>query len=132
MVINEPGKTIALPIKTKQEFHSLLDEIVSTGARRMLIHMLEFEVESYIQEHTRVVDADGHRLVVRNGYGKSRSVTTSCGDIEVRTPRVKVYRFMCRRFDLRWHDRHIVVLCQPRVRLIDRRIVTMNFGDGTF
>ncbi len=88
MVINEPGKTIALPIKTKQEFHSLLDEIVSTGARRMLIHMLEFEVESYIQEHTRVVDADGHRLVVRNGYGKSRSVTTSCGDIEVRTPRV--------------------------------------------
>jgi transposase-like protein len=87
MVMHDP-KTIPLPIKSKQEFYSLLDDIVCVGARKMLLHMLEFEVESYIQQYVGEVDARGNRLVVRNGYAQERSVTTGCGDFGVRAPRV--------------------------------------------
>jgi transposase-like protein len=87
MVTRDP-KTIPLPIKSKQEFHSYLDEIVREGARGMLLRMLEFEVESYIQRHVGEVDGKGFRQVVRNGYGKPRSVTTAAGEFEIKAPRV--------------------------------------------
>jgi putative transposase len=87
MVMRDP-KTIPLAINSKQEFHSFLDDIVRVGARKMLLQMLEFEVESYVQRYVGEVDAKGNRRVVRNGYGKERSVTTGCGDFDVRAPRV--------------------------------------------
>lgn len=87
MVMTDP-KVTSLPIKSKQEFHSILDEIVRAGARNMLVRMLEFEVESYIRNHVGEVDSKGNRLVVRNGYGKPRSVTTGCGDFDIQAPRV--------------------------------------------
>lgn len=35
-----------------------------------------------------IVDEKGNRLVVKNGYHKDRVVQTSCGNIEVKLPRV--------------------------------------------
>lgn len=67
---------------------SLIDEIVRDGARRMLAAALEAEVAAYIAAHVGEVDADGRRLVVRNGYAKPRQVLTSAGAVEVVTPRV--------------------------------------------
>jgi transposase-like protein len=67
---------------------SLIDEIVRDGARRMLAAALEAEVAAYIDAHAGQVDADGRRLVVRNGHATPRQVLTSSGAVEVRTPRV--------------------------------------------
>jgi transposase-like protein len=67
---------------------SLLDEIVRDGARRMLAAALQAEVAAYIEAHAGEVDADGHRLVVRNGYHNEREVTTAAGAVPVRAPRV--------------------------------------------
>ncbi len=67
---------------------SLLDEIVRDGARRMLAAALAAEVAGYIEAHRDVVDEDGHRLVVRNGYHAEREVTTAAGAVKVRQPRV--------------------------------------------
>ncbi len=50
--------------------------------------MPEFEVESFIQRNIAEVDDNGYPQVVRNGYGKSRSITTGCGDFEIKAPRV--------------------------------------------
>lgn len=47
-----------------------LDEIAREGARRMLVQALNLEVEEYIQKFVNEKDDSGHRLVVRNGYGK--------------------------------------------------------------
>lgn len=33
-------------------------------------------------------DSDGHRLVVRNGRAKPRSITTGVGEVEVQAPRI--------------------------------------------
>src|SRR5947209_6830041 len=67
---------------------SLIDEIVRAGARRMLAVALEAEVAAYIDAHVGEVDADGRRLVVRNGFHEPREVTTAAGAVPVRAPRV--------------------------------------------
>jgi putative transposase len=67
---------------------SLLDEIVRDGARAMLAAALRAEVAAYIDAHLGEVDANGYRLVVRNGYHQPREVVTAAGAVGVRAPRV--------------------------------------------
>lgn len=67
---------------------SLIDEIVREGARRMLAAALEAEVNQYIAELAAETDERGHRLVVRNGRHRPRTVATAAGTIEVTAPRV--------------------------------------------
>jgi len=66
----------------------LLDEIVRDGARQMLAAALQAEVAAYIDGCRDQVDADGRRLVVRNGSHAVREVTTAAGAVPVRAPRV--------------------------------------------
>ena len=63
---------------------SLLDEIVRDGARQMLAAALRAEVAAYVDAHAGEVDADGRRLVVRNGHHVPREVTTAAGAVQVR------------------------------------------------
>jgi transposase-like protein len=74
--------------EVRKDFELTLDEIAREGARRMLIHCLNLEVEEYIQQNTDKVDDVGKRLVVRNGVGRPRSVTMGSGSVEIRAPRV--------------------------------------------
>ena len=67
---------------------SLIDEIVRDGARRMLAAALEAEVAAYIAAHVDQLDAEGRRLVVRNGRAVPRQILTSSGAVEVIAPRV--------------------------------------------
>src|SRR3954453_9534329 len=67
---------------------SLIDEIVRDGARRMLAAALEGEGAGDIAAHTDQLDADGRRLVVRNGHATPRQVLTSSGAVEVLAPRI--------------------------------------------
>jgi putative transposase len=67
---------------------SLLDEIVRDGARQMLAAALQAEVAAYIDAHCHLVDDDGRRLVVRNGYHDERDVLTAAGAVAVKAPRV--------------------------------------------
>ena len=67
---------------------SLIDEIVREGARRMLAEALQAEVDAYIAAFTAERDANGRRLVVRNGYHQPREVLTSAGAVGVTAPRV--------------------------------------------
>ena len=60
---------------------SVLDEIVRDGARQMLAAALQAEVAAYVDAHRDEVDAEGRRLVVRNGYHAAREVTTAAGAV---------------------------------------------------
>ena len=66
----------------------ILHEILQQGARKMLTAAIEDEVREYLTAHADERDADGHRLVVRNGHMPRRSIQTGLGPIEVRRPRV--------------------------------------------
>ena len=65
-----------------------LDELAREGARRMILTALLAEVEDYIIRHGEHRDEDGRRLVVRNGYGKTRRVTVGAGTVEIAAPRI--------------------------------------------
>jgi transposase-like protein len=65
-----------------------LDEIVREGARRMLAVALEAEADAYVEARAGEVDAQGHRLVVRNGRARARTISTAAGAIAIAAPRV--------------------------------------------
>ena len=65
-----------------------LDGICREGARTMLAAALEAEVDAYLAELTDERDADGHRLVTRNGHARRRKVQTVAGAVEIEAPRV--------------------------------------------
>ena len=72
----------------RKDFELSLDEMAREGARRMLVHCLNLEVEEYINRYSNAVDESGCRLVVKNGRGRPRAVTMGSGSVEVAAPRV--------------------------------------------
>ena len=72
----------------RKDFELSLDEIAREGARRLLEAALKLEVEDYVARHRGEVDEHGHRLVVRNGKSKERTVTMGAGSVSVQAPRV--------------------------------------------
>ena len=81
-------KIVEDPAQPNSAGGSLLDEIVRDGARQMLAAALLAEVAAHVEALRGEVDADGHRLVVRNGFHEPREVTTAAGAVPVRQPRV--------------------------------------------
>ncbi len=81
-------KVVSSKSDVRKDFELSLDEIAREGARRLLVQALNLEVEEYLQQNINEVDENGHRLVVRNGVGKPRTVTVGSGSISVQAPRV--------------------------------------------
>jgi transposase-like protein len=63
---------------------SMLDEICRECARLMLAAVLEAEADAYVAEFVPELDEEGHHLVTRNGYARSREIKTVVGAIEIR------------------------------------------------
>ena len=82
------NKSIKIEMPEKNEVKSVLDEIVRQGAQRMLKAMLKEEVEGFCQKHEDKQDESGHRLIVRNGYQKARTLVTGAGQLNIQAPRV--------------------------------------------
>jgi len=74
--------TIPVPVR------DVLSEVLRQGAQRLLAQAVEAEVSAWITEHAGVVDAAGHRQVVRNGHLPERNIVTGVGEVPVRQPRV--------------------------------------------
>lgn len=66
----------------------VLTEILRTGARRMLLEAIEDEVAAYLEQHANERNEQNHRLVVRNGVRKGRTIQTGVGTLEFDMPRV--------------------------------------------
>jgi transposase-like protein len=81
-------KVVDDPAEPNSAGGSMLDDIVRDGARQLLAVALQAEVAAFIDAHRGEVDAEGRRLVVRNGSHAEREVTTAAGAVMVRQPRV--------------------------------------------
>lgn len=75
--------------KPEEPFQDALTEVLRQGARKMLAVALEAEVETFLQQHQHLVNEQGHREVVRNGYMPERQIQTGLGAMDVKAPRVK-------------------------------------------
>jgi putative transposase len=74
---------------TQESFSSALEQIIREGARRLLQEAVEMEVTDYIAKHLEHRNADGHRLVTRNGHLPQKALQTGIGPITVKQPRVR-------------------------------------------
>ena len=81
-------------LKTDESSRDVLTEILREGAQRMLSDAIQDEVAMYLSERADILDADGRREVVRNGYMPQRKVMTGIGSVEVQQPRVRDRRPM--------------------------------------
>ncbi|MDA0232895.1 MAG: IS256 family transposase [Chloroflexi bacterium] len=85
--MEEPtGKLIPFPQESSRD---ILSQILYDGAREMLAQAITAEVQGYIGAREHVVDTEGHRLVVRNGYLPERTIQTPLGDVPIKQPRVR-------------------------------------------
>jgi hypothetical protein len=64
-----------------------LDELAREGARRMIATALHAEVTDYVARFANERDADGKRLVMRNGRARQRRVAVGSGTVALRAAR---------------------------------------------
>ena len=65
-----------------------LEEKIREESRKLIESIYADEVNQFLEKMASIVDGKGNKLVVRNGYHKSRVVQTACGNVEVKLPRV--------------------------------------------
>ncbi len=84
------GSNASLPAGSSVPLSSrdVLTDVLRQGARKLLIETIETEVAEWIDRHAELRDAEGRRLVVRNGHLPERTITTGLGPIDIRQPRV--------------------------------------------
>src|SRR5262247_2612425 len=80
--------SVVTDAQTGSELRLDLDGLAREGARRMLAHALEAEVDAYLGANADQVDQRGHRLVVRNGHAPARTLAMGAGAVQVTRPRV--------------------------------------------
>jgi len=85
----EPVEVEVAHFREQFEGRDLLDVVVHHGAQRILQEAIEAEVEEFLRQHQDRRDADGNRLVVRNGHQAARKIITGAGALEVQQPRVR-------------------------------------------
>ena len=84
------NKNHTLTLKTNPEnlVKQPLDEILRLGAQDLLEKALEIEVNLHLERYQYILDDQERRLVVRNGYHKTRKIVAGAGQVEVKVPRV--------------------------------------------
>ena len=89
--------------ESTENFEKSLDEVTLEGARRMLLSVLESEVEEFLgrRRYERQEEFCGYR----NGYGKQRRVAIGSGTLQIRAPRVRESREVFKSRVLRSYQR---------------------------
>ncbi len=70
----------------------VLTEVLRHGVQQVLAVAVLAEATAYVEAHHHLLDEDGYRLVVRNGYLPRRAILTGLGRVEVQQPRVRDHR----------------------------------------
>ena len=70
-----------------------LDQLGREGARRMIEAALNVEADDYVERFADRRDAEGKRLVVRNGRRRERTISIGADAVVLRVPRVNDRRF---------------------------------------
>ena len=66
-----------------------LTEVIADSVREILAVAVKAEARQWISERADLLDADGHRLVVANGYLPERQILTGIGTVSIKQPRVE-------------------------------------------
>lgn len=74
--------------QTIETIDDTLREIAREGARRLLQHALEAEIEQHLNHYSDLLTEEQRHAVVRNGHAPDRTVLTGVGPVSIRRPRI--------------------------------------------
>ena len=77
------------PLVHPGEFTDMLTDVLRTGARQLLAHAVEAEVECFIEEYADHRLEDGRARIVRHGHLPEHDIQTGIGAVQVEQPRVR-------------------------------------------
>ncbi len=66
-----------------------LTEIIAQSAKEILAAAVKAEAQQWISERGHLLDEQGHRLVVANGYLPERQILTGIGPVSIQQPRIE-------------------------------------------
>lgn len=75
-------------VQTIESIDEELQKIAREGARKLLQKALETEIEHHLRLHENLLTTEGHKAVVKNGYGPERTVLTGVGAVSLKRPRI--------------------------------------------
>jgi transposase-like protein len=84
----DKDNVVELP-RQSDMFEDPLTELLRKGARDLLHHAIEQELQSMLSTYQGEVDDTGKSRIVRNGYHPERSVQTGIGPVTVKVPKVR-------------------------------------------
>jgi len=64
-----------------------ITQILQNGAKRLLANALELEINSFLEQYSSLIDDQGKKRIIRNGYLPEREIQTGIGPVRVKVPR---------------------------------------------
>ena len=84
------NKDNVVAIKKPERFvDDPISDILRQGARDLLAHALEAEIEIFLNQYKDLRDETGLQRIVRNGYLPERQIQTGIGPVPVEVPRTR-------------------------------------------
>ena len=74
--------------KENQDCFEFLENKIREASQQMIERIYSEKVLDFLNRTASIVDEKGHKLVVRNGWSKERTIQTSSGNIKLKLPRV--------------------------------------------
>jgi putative transposase len=85
------NKDNVVAIKKPERFvDDPISDILRQGARDLLAHALEAEIEIFLNQYKDLRDETGLQRIVRNGYLPERQIQTGIGPVPVEVPRTGI------------------------------------------
>jgi putative transposase len=78
-----------IPLETPAKNEDLLTHLLRQGARELLTKAVQAELTEFLSQYEDVVDDEGRRAVVRNGYLPERELMTGLGPVDIHVPKTR-------------------------------------------
>ena len=78
-----------IPLEKPVKNEDLLTVMLRQGARDLIHRAVQAEITEFLAEYQDVVDDQGRRSVVRNGYLPEREILTGIGPVEIQVPKTR-------------------------------------------
>ena len=78
-----------IPLEKPVENEDLLTAMLRQGAKDLISRAVQAELTEFLAQYQDVVDDEGRRSVVRNGYQPAREIMTGIGPVEIKVPKTR-------------------------------------------
>jgi len=78
-----------ISLEKPAENEDILSSMLRQGAKDLITKAVQAELDVFLSRYQDVVDEQGRRSVVRNGYLPERDIMTGIGPVEIKVPKTR-------------------------------------------